>query len=409
MRFAPESDGASGLLGEQRERLVDLTWTATEEAFRDEAREWLRDNVPAEPLPSGDTREGFQLHVEWEKRLFESRWAVVSWPEEYGGRGATLWEWLIFEEEYYRAGAPQRVTQNGIFLLAPTLFEFGTDAQKDRFLPRMAAADDLWCQGWSEPNAGSDLAGIRSRAVRDDERGGWRITGQKTWTTRGAFCNWLFGLFRTDPDAGRHRGMTYLLVPLDAEGVTVRGVGRLDGDEGFAEVFFEDVFVPDDCVLGETNKGWNVAMATTSSERGLTLRSPGRFTAAVDRLVDLARRTGADRDPALREALAQVWMDAEAYRLYTLADVTDIVEDRSPGARSSLNKLWWSELDVRIHQLALDMLGPLAELAPEASAVVDRGAWMKGFQFALAGPIYAGTNEIQRNVVAERVLGLPRR
>ncbi len=409
MRFAPESDGASGLLGEQRERLVDLTWTATEEAFRDEAREWLRDNVPAEPLPSGDTREGFQLHVEWEKRLFESRWAVVSWPEEYGGRGATLWEWLIFEEEYYRAGAPQRVTQNGIFLLAPTLFEFGTDAQKDRFLPRMAAADDLWCQGWSEPNAGSDLAGIRSRAVRDDERGGWRITGQKTWTTRGAFCNWLFGLFRTAPDAGRHRGMTYLLVPLDAEGVTVRGVGRLDGDEGFAEVFFEDVFVPDDCVLGETNKGWNVAMATTSSERGLTLRSPGRFTAAVDRLVDLARRTGADRDPAMREALAQVWMEAEAYRLYTLADVTDIVEDRSPGARSSLNKLWWSELDVRIHQLALDMLGPLAELAPEASAVVDRGAWMKGFQFALAGPIYAGTNEIQRNVVAERVLGLPRR
>jgi alkylation response protein AidB-like acyl-CoA dehydrogenase len=388
---------------------MDLTWTDAEQAFRDECRGWLEANVPAEPLPSGDTGEGFARHLEWERKLFDARWSVVSWPEEYGGRGASLWEWLIFEEEYYRAGAPQRVTQNGIFLLAPTIFEFGSDAQKDRFLLRMAAAEDLWCQGWSEPDAGSDLAGIKSRAARDDERGGWRITGQKTWTTRGAFCNWLFGLFRTDPDAERHRGMTYLLVPLDAPGVTVRGVGRLDGDEGFAEVFFEDVFVPDTDVLGEVNKGWNVAMATTSSERGLTLRSPGRFTAVVERLVDLARRTGADRDPVIRDRLAQVWMDAEAYRLYTLADVTDIVEGRSPGARSSLNKLWWSEMDVRIHELALDLLGPLGELAPEAPASVDRGAWMKGFQFALAGPIYAGTNEIQRNVVAERVLGLPRK
>jgi alkylation response protein AidB-like acyl-CoA dehydrogenase len=388
---------------------VDLTWSQSEQDFRDECRTWLEQHVPTEPLPSGDTREGFFLHVEWEKKLFDARWAVVSWPAQYGGRAASLWEWLIFEEEYDRAGAPQRVTQNGIFLLAPTIFEFGTDEQKQRFLPRMAAADDLWCQGWSEPNAGSDLAGITSRAVRDDEQGGWRITGQKTWTTRGAFCNWLFGLFRTDPQADRHRGMSYLMVPLDADGVTVRGVGRLDGDEGFAEVFFEDVFVPDDLVLGEVDKGWNVAMATTSSERGLTLRSPGRFTAVVDRLVGLAKRTGADRDPALRDRVAQMWTDAEAYRLYTLSDVTGIVEGRSPGARSSLNKLWWSEMDVRIHELALDLLGPMAELAPEAPNAVDRGAWMKGFQFALAGPIYAGTNEIQRNVVAERVLGLPRK
>jgi alkylation response protein AidB-like acyl-CoA dehydrogenase len=386
-----------------------LTWTPAERAFRDECRSWLEANAPREPLPSGDTREGFFVHVEWEKQLFEAGWSVVSWPEEFGGRGASLWEWLIFEEEYYRVGAPQRVTQNGIFLLAPTLFEFGTTEQQRRFLPRMASADDLWCQGWSEPDAGSDLAGIRSRAVRDDRAGGWRITGQKTWTTRGAFCNWLFGLFRTDPDAERHRGLTYLLVPLDADGVTVRGMGRLDGDEGFAEVFLEDVFVPDDCVLGEVGNGWGVAMATTSSERGLTLRSPGRFTATVDRLVELAHRSGADRDVSRRDALTQVWMDAQAYHLYTLADVTDIVEERPPGARSSLNKLWWSELDIRIHQLALELLGARAELAPEAPGAVDRGAWMKGFQFALAGPIYAGTNEIQRNVVAERVLGLPRR
>jgi len=398
---------------------VDLNFTEAEEAFRAEAREWLGAHVP-HGLPSGDTREGFARHVEWEKELFEARWSVVSWPEEYGGRGASLWEWLIFEEEYYRAGGPQRVTQNGIFLLAPTIFEFGTDEQKARFLPRMAAAEDLWCQGWSEPDAGSDLAGIKSRAVHDDERGGWVVNGQKTWTTRGAFCNWLFGLFRTDPEAARHRGMTYLMVPLDAEGVTVRGVERLDGDEGFAEVFFDDVFVADDLVLGGVNEGWGVAMATTSSERGLTLRSPGRFCAAADRLVDLWKRRSAQAatgdlaavgagDPHLRDAVAQSWMEAEAYRLATLADVTGIVEGRPQGARSSLTKIFWSELDVRLHETALELLGPYAELVDEAPEGVDGGTWMKGYEFSLSGPIYAGTNEIQRNVVAERVLGLPRK
>lgn len=391
---------------------MDLTFSESEEAFRAECRTWLEANVPSEPLPSGDTREGFALHVEWEKRLHEARWSVVSWPEEFGGRGASLWEWLIFEEEYYRAGAPQRVTQNGIFLLAPTIFEFGTKEQQDRFLPRMSAAEDLWCQGWSEPDAGSDLAGIKSRAVRDDERGGWRITGQKTWTTRGAFCNWLFGLFRTDPEAERHRGLTYMMVPLDTEGITVLGVGRLDGDEGFAEVFFEDAFVPDGLVLGEVNQGWSVAMATTSSERGLTLRSPGRFTAATTRLVDLYQRqqaAGLVGDQSLRDAVTQAWMEAEAYQLYTLSDVTGTVEGRSPGARSSLNKIWWSEMDVRIHETALRLLGSHGELTEEAPDAIDAGAWMKGFQFSLSGPIYAGTNEIQRNVIAERVLGLPRK
>jgi len=368
--------------------------------------------VPDRPLPSGDTREGFAQHLDWEKRLFADRWSVVSWPTEYGGRGASLWEWLIFEEEYYRAGAPQRVTQNGIFLLAPTIFEFGTDAQKATYLPRLAAADDLWCQGWSEPDAGSDLAGITSRAERDDEAGGWRLHGQKTWTTRGAFCTHLFGLFRTDPSAERHRGLTYVLVPLDAEGVTVRGVGRLDGDEGFAEVFFDGAFVPDADVLGGVDQGWSVAMATTSSERGLTLRSPGRFVATVGRLIALAREQGALGDPQVRDTLAQAWMDAEAYRLYTLRDVTDIVEGRSPGARSSLNKLWWSELDVRLQTAALDLLGPLAEVDTGESGARAAGSgegWMKSYQFSLSGPIYAGTNEIQRNIVAERVLGLPRK
>jgi hypothetical protein len=304
---------------------------------------------------------------------------------------------VIFEEEYYRAGAPQRVTQNGIFLLAPTVFEFGTPEQQARILPRMAAAQDVWCQGWSEPGAGSDLAGITSRADRSAT--GWVLTGQKVWTTRGAFCTHLFGLFRTDPESNRHSGLTYFLVPLDAPGITVRGFGRLDGDEGFAEVFFNEVEVDDDQVLGGVGQGWSVAMSTTGSERGLTLRSPGRFSAVVSRLTELARSCGDELDPVVADQVVQGWMEAEAYRLFTLQAVTALAGGAKPGAESSLNKIWWSEMDVRLHATALALQGQMAE---------EDDAWMRGFEFSLSGPIYAGTNEIQRNIAAERVLGLPR-
>jgi alkylation response protein AidB-like acyl-CoA dehydrogenase len=380
---------------------MDLTFSESEEAFRGEARAWLEANVPRPMLPSGDTPEGFALHRKWERRLYDARWAVVSWPREYGGRDASLVEWLVFEEEYYRAGAPQRVTQNGIFLLAPTVFEFGTEEQKDRILTKMASGEVTWAQGWSEPNAGSDLAGITSRAVRDDAAGGWRLTGQKTWTTRGGFCDALFGLFRTDPEAERHRGLSYFLVPLGAEGVTVRPVERLDGDPGFAEVFLDRVFVADRDVLGGVNEGWRVAMATTGSERGLTLRSPGRFLATAARLVELYREHAPEADPGLRDEVVQACIDADAYRWHTFQTVARLMEGGRTGPESSLVKLFWSELDVRMHETALRLLGPRAELASEP--------WTKGYQFALSGPIYAGTNEIQRNVVAERVLGLPRR
>ncbi|MEO7571539.1 MAG: acyl-CoA dehydrogenase family protein [Acidimicrobiales bacterium] len=384
---------------------MDLTWSASEEAFRQEARGWLDAHLRAwrtecgdEPA-SGDTRDGFVQHLGWERRLFADRWAAVSWPVEHGGRGASLWEWLIFEEEYYRAGAPPRVTQNGIFLLAPSLFEFGTPEQQAGILARMAGAEDLWCQGWSEPNAGSDLASVTSKARRVD--GGWVLDGQKTWTTRGAFCTHLFGLFRSDPDSDRHKGLTYLLLPLETPGVTVRGFGRLDGDEGFAEVFFDDAFLADDAVpggvvLGQPEGGWAVAMATAGSERGLTLRSPGRFVVTAERLVVMAAEDG---DPTLRRRAATAWMHADAYRQHTLATVTKLASGARPGAEASLTKLWWSELDIELHQLALDLLGPEAEA---------EGPWSKAWQFSLSGPIYAGTNEIQRNIAAERVLGLPR-
>jgi alkylation response protein AidB-like acyl-CoA dehydrogenase len=382
---------------------VQLRDSPSEQAFREELRAWLAEVVPSLPptpsLRNWQERRAFDL--DWQRRLYDGGYAGVSWPKEYGGRDASLFEWLIFEEEYYAAGLPQRVAQNGIFLLAPTVFEFGTPEQRDRILPRMAAVEDVWAQGWSEPNAGSDLAGIASRAVRDDGRAGWRLSGQKTWTSRGAFCSHLFGLFRTDPDAERHRGMTYFLVPLDADGVTVRPVDVLDGDAAFAEVFLDDVFVPDDDVLGEVNRGWEVAMATTGSERGLSLRSPGRFSAEAERLVRLYRSRGDHGDGTLRDAVVQAWMDAEAYRLNTLQTVTRLSDGARIGPESSLNKVFWSEMDIALHEAGLRLLGDEGERADTA--------WMKGFLFSLAGPIYAGTNEIQRNVIAERVLGLPRK
>ena len=382
---------------------MDLDLSGPERAFRDEARAWLEANVPAEPLPSMDTAAGFRAHQEWEARLAEARWSVVSWPEAYHGREASLVEWVLFEGEYHRAGAPGRVSQNGIFLLAPILFDHGTAEQQDRFLPSMATGERIWAQCWSEPEAGSDLASLRSTARRDDDRGGWVLDGQKTWSSRAAFAHWGFGLFRSDPEAQRHAGLTYFLFPLDAEGVTVRPIAQLDGESGFAEVHFSEVFVPDADVLGAPGDGWRVAMSTAGNERGLSLRSPGRFCAAADRLVDLwADRASSLVEPvegAAADGVVDAWIRAQAYRLYTWGTVTRLADGGDLGAAGSVNKVFWSELDIALHETALDLLGPAAEL---------ESPWLDGYVFSLSGPIYAGTNEIQRNIVAERILGLPR-
>lgn len=387
---------------------MNLDFDATDAAFQAEARAWLQENVPAEPLPSMDTAEGFAAHQEWEARLAEHRWSVVSWPTEYHGRDASLLQWVIFEEEYYRSGAPGRVSQNGIFLLAPILFEHGTKEQQDRFLPSMATGEGVWAQAWSEPEAGSDLAAIRSTASRDDARGGWVLNGQKTWSSRAAFADWGFGLFRSDPAAERHRGLTYFLFPLDADGVTVRPIAQLDGEPGFAEIFLDDVFVPDSDVLGAPGDGWRVAMSTAGNERGLSLRSPGRFCATADRLVDLWARTDRSTPAAAATAdrVVDAWIGAQAYRAYTWGTVTRLSSGGEMGAAGSVNKIFWSELDIALHETALDLLGPAAELRGEDAP--EGGRWADGYLFSLAGPIYAGTNEIQRNIVAERVLGLPK-
>jgi len=376
---------------------VDLDFDAKALAFRDEVRTFLAENIPAEPLPSMDTAEGFEAHRAWERTLADAHFSVVSWPAEYGGRDASILEWVIFEEEYYAANAPGRVSQNGIFLLAPTLFEHGTPEQHARIMPRMARADDIWAQAWSEPEAGSDLAAIRSPARQVD--GGWRLSGSKIWSSRASFADWGFGLFRSDPQAQRHTGLTYFMFPLDAEGVTVRPIPQLDGEPGFAEIFLDEVFVPDADVIGAVNEGWRVAMSTSSNERGLSLRSPGRFTAAAQRLLALWRDRADPSDTALRDKVVDAWIGANAYRLHTFGTVTRLTEGGSLGAESSINKIFWSELDVVLHETALDLLGADAELS---------GAWMDGYLFSLSGPIYAGTNEVQRNVVSERLLGLPR-
>lgn len=377
---------------------MDLTLTEAELAFQAEARAWLATHVPAEPLASMDTAAGFVAHQAWEAELAAERWSVVSWPRSCHGREASLVEWVIFEEEYYRAGAPGRVSQNGIFLLAPILFDHGTPEQQERFLPSMATGERIWAQAWSEPEAGSDLASLRSTARRDEERGGWLLNGQKTWSSRASFAHWGFGLFRSDPTAERHRGLTYFLFPLDAAGVTVRPIAQLDGEAGFAEIFFEDVFVPDADVLGAPGDGWRVAMSTAGNERGLSLRSPGRFCAAADRLVALWRAHG-DAAPRAADGVVDAWIKAQAYRLYTWGTVTRLASGGDMGAAGSVNKVFWSELDIALHETALDLLGPEAE--------VD-SIWLDGYTFSLSGPIYAGTNEIQRNIVAERILGLPR-
>jgi alkylation response protein AidB-like acyl-CoA dehydrogenase len=378
---------------------MDLHHSADEESFRAEARAWLAANLPSQALPSLETEAGFAAHRAWEARLYADRWSVVSWPQEYGGRGVDIFSWLAFEEEYYASGAPGRVSQNGINLLAPTLFDHGSAEQRARVLPAMASGEVIWAQAWSEPESGSDLASLRSRAVRTD--GGWLLSGQKTWSSRAAFADRAFGIFRTDPEAPKpHHGLTYLMFDLSAPGVTVRPIGRLDGKPAFAELFLDEVFVPDEDVIGEPGQGWRIAMSTTGNERGLTLRSPGRFLAAADRLVRQWRALGRV-DSALRDRVADAVIGAHAYQLFTYEGASRFAAGETIGAESSLNKVFWSEYDIALHETALDLLGGTGGESAD-------GEWAEGYVFSLAGPIYAGTNEIQRDIIAERLLGLPK-
>lgn len=386
---------------------MDLNYTDAQNSFRQEVRSWMEAHVPAEPLPSFDaTREGFEAHRQWERTLSEGRWGMVTWPESYGGRALDLIQWLIFEEEYYRAGAPLRVNQNGIFLLGPTLMEYGTAEQKARFLTAMASGDEIWAQAWSEPQAGSDLAAVKSTATRDGDD--YVLKGHKIWSSRAVFADWAFGLFRTDPESQRHKGLSLVFFPLDAPGVRVQAIPQIDGETGFAEIFLEEVRVPAFNRLGAEGEGWSICMATAGFERGLMLRSPARFQVAARKLVELYRAHEAEVDPTVRAAVMRSWMDAEAYALSIYNTASRLIAGGQIGAEASTNKIFWSEMDIAMHKAALSILGARAELLRSAPGAGDVGKWLDGYFFSLAGPIYAGSNEIQRNIIAERVLGLPR-
>ena len=385
---------------------IQLRCTPKESAFRAQVRAWMRAHVPGEPLKTLEGEVGFLQHREWERTLARGNWSMITWPRAYGGRGATLIEWLIFEEEYYRANAPARVNQNGIFLLGPTLMEYGTGEQKARFLPRMAAGEDIWAQAWSEPQAGSDLAALRASAHRDADH--YILRGHKIWSSRATFADWCFGLFRTDPVSERHAGLSFILVPLRLPGVRVRGIRQIHGEPGFAEIFFEDARVPVANRVGEEGQGWHIAMATAGFERGLMLRSPARFQVTAHKLIELYRKHAADAEPGLAAAVVQAWMDSEAYALNTYMAAARLMAGEAIGVEASLNKIFWSELDLSMHRTALSLLGARAEILPRAADAGDLGTWLEGFLFSLAGTIYAGTNEIQRNIVAERLLGLPK-
>lgn len=383
---------------------MQVQFTQKQEAFRSEIRAWLAEHVPEKPLLTLEGEEGFHQHVEWERTLASGNWGMVTWPEQYGGRGLDLIEWLIFEEEYWGAEAPLRVNQNGIFLLGPTVMEYGTDEQKSRFLTPMAKGEKIWAQAWSEPGAGSDMAAITTKAVRDGDH--YVISGQKTWSSRASFADWGFGLFRTEEDSKRHKGLSFILFDLNSPGVTRRPIRQLHGHPGFAELFFDEVRVPVENRIAGEGEGWGVAMATAGFERGLMLRSPGRFQAAAKRLVKLFRQHEDNASPAAREAISQAWMGTQAYAYNTYAVAAKIMAGGKIGAEASLNKIFWSELDRMMHRTAMQILGAAAELTEFTDGSINQ--WLEGYIFSLSGPIYAGSNEIQRNITAERLLGLPR-
>lgn len=383
---------------------MELHYTQSQQAFREEVREWMLANVPKTPLVTLEREYGFHQHVEWEHRLADGNWGMVTWPKEYGGRGLDLIEWLIFEEEYFAAGAPNRANQNGIFLLGPTIMEFGTDEQKARFLPPMARGEVIWAQAWSEPGAGSDMAAIKSTARREGDY--YVLNGQKTWSSRAAFADWGFGLFRSEEGSKRHKGLTFLLFDLNSPGVTRRPIRQIHGDTGFAELFFDDVRVPVANRIAGEGQGWSVAMATAGFERGLMLRSPGRFQATAKRLVDLYRKHASRLSPEVGHDVMKAWMDAQAYAYNTYAVAARIMAGGSIGAEASLNKIFWSELDRAMHRTAMQILGASAELRQFNDGTIND--WLEGYIFSLSGPIYAGSNEIQKNITAERLLGMPR-
>jgi len=381
-----------------------VRFTPQDEEFRAEVRAWLDANLAGEFAGlrgaggPGREHERYDERLAWNRHLAGAGWTCLGWPAEFGGRGATLAQQVIFHEEYARAGAPARVTIVGEELLGPTLIAFGTADQQARFLPPIRNVTELWCQGYSEPGAGSDLASVATKATRDGDD--WVITGQKIWTSLAHVADWCFVLARTEPGSARSQGLSYLLVPMRQPGVTVRPIRQLTGTSEFNEVFFDGARTDAAHVVGEPGDGWRVAKATLALERGAAMLGlQVGFRRELADLIEVARHTGASTDPLLRDKLARAWIGLEAIRAYAL-DTLGGPDDR---AEASVLKILWSRWHQALGELAMEILG-----APSMTAQEDLDEWQRLFLFTRAETIYGGSDEIQRNIIATRALGLPR-
>ncbi len=387
---------------------MHLHFSEEDEAFRREVAAWLGAELVGEFAAvrgRGGPGDENALQAErraWERRLSEGGWTCIGWPVEYGGRGASLTRQVIFHEEYARAGGPGRLGLIGEGLIGPTLIAFGSDAQKRRFLPGIVRGEEVWCQGYSEPNAGSDLANVQTRARRQGDD--WILDGQKVWTSWAQWADWCFALCCSDPDAPKHRGLSYLLVPMRQPGVRVRPILQLTGDSEFSEVFFDGARTPADNVVGEPGEGWKVAMGTLAFERGtLTLGQQHEFENELAQVIEIAKRNGRARDPVIRQRIADAWIGLRIMRYNALRTLSNAGELRREGL---ISKLYWATWHRNLGKLAMDVLGPEAEILEGAPYGLSRLQRM--YLFSRADTIYAGSNQIQRNIIAERGLGLPR-
>src|SRR3954467_1939622 len=376
---------------------VDLTLSPQEEAFRDELRQWLADNHPGQE-PAGDI-DAFEFRRAWQRKLDEANYAGLSWPEEYGGRGATLIEQAIFNEELVRARAPMTANVLGLVMGGPVVIAHGTDEQKQRYLEPILTADEIWCQGFSEPESGSDLASLKTKAVKDN--GEWVVTGQKVWTTFAHKAKWCMLVARTDFEAPKHKGLTYFIMDMEQEGVNVRPLRQITGEAEFNEIFMEEARIPDENVVGGVGNGWTVALTTLMFERaGLGGGAAISIKIAIGELMELARERGLDQDPIIRQKIADLYINAEALRHTASRGLTQIMKTGQPGPEGSLPKLQWSQTNQALTELAMDIRG-------DEGPVFDSD-WTYRFLRARANSIEGGTTEILKNIIAERVLGLPR-
>ncbi|WP_405140455.1 acyl-CoA dehydrogenase family protein [Sphaerisporangium sp. NBC_01403] len=380
------------------------------DGFRQEVRTWLEENLTGEFAGArglggpGREHEGHELRMAWERHLGAARWTCLGWPKEYGGRDAPLDQQVIFHEEYARADAPARVGHIGEGLIGPTILRFGTEEQKRGFLPRIRSGEELWCQGYSEPDAGSDLAGVRTRATL--EGGEWVVTGQKVWTSLAHLAGWCFVLARTEPGSLRHRGLSYLLVPMDQPGVEVRPIVQMTGTSEFNEVFFDGARTDAANILGAPGEGWRVAMATLGFERGAsTLGQQIGFRRELEAVIETAQRTGASEDPVLRDRLVRSWLELEIMRFNALRTMTSLSAGE-PGPEVSIAKLYWSEWHRRLGELAQAVQGREGLVA--SGGPYELNDLQRLYLFSRADTIYAGSSEIQRDIIAERTLGLPK-